>query len=64
MKNLGALKTAGSKLFSSPVLAEKNLAAVGLEKKFGAGKNVMGVSSGSKHTVLLQVKPPGEEHHW
>lgn len=33
MKNLGALKTAGSKIFSLPVLAEKTLGVIGLGKK-------------------------------
>lgn len=33
VKNLGTLKTAGSKIFSSPVLAEKTLGVIGLGKK-------------------------------
>lgn len=53
MKNLCTSKTAGNKLFSSPVMAEKSLGAVGLGKKFGTGKNVMDVSSGSEHAVLF-----------
>lgn len=57
MKNLSPLETAGSKLVSLPVLAEKSLRAVGLGKE-----NLMDLSSGSKHVALLLMRLPGEEH--
>lgn len=60
MKNMVTLKTAGSKLFSSPVLAEKSLGAVGLEKK----EKGNGGMKWWEATVLFQMKCPKEEHRW
>lgn len=62
MKNLGALKTAGSKIFSLPVLAEKTLGVIGLGKKnYGTGRNAMDVSYGSER--IVKIKPSGREPH-
>lgn len=52
MKNLGTLKPAGNKLFSSPVLAQIS----GFRKKVGTGKTIMDISSEREHTVPFQMK--------